>query len=147
MTTSISDYAGDLDPQEAWSLLQSDANAQLVDVRTTAEWSFVGVPDIAGLNRDVHFIEWQSYPSAAIDAKFAERVSGALKATGADKNTAVLFLCRSGARSRAAAVAVTAMGFRRAYNVAGGFEGDLDPDRHRGRKNGWKACGLPWRQS
>jgi rhodanese-related sulfurtransferase len=58
----------------------------------------------------------------------------------------VLFLCRSGARSRAAAVALTGLGFAKAFNVAGGFEGDPDGERHRGNINGWKAAGLPWRQ-
>jgi rhodanese-related sulfurtransferase len=66
---------------------------------------------------------------------------------GADKDAPVLFLCRSGARSRSAAIALTQAGYGRAYNVAGGFEGDLDGDRHRGHKNGWKAAGLPWKQT
>ena len=66
---------------------------------------------------------------------------------GADKDAPVLFLCRSGARSRSAAIALTAAGFSRAYNIVGGFEGDLDGDRHRGQTNGWKAAGLPWKQS
>jgi rhodanese-related sulfurtransferase len=56
-------------------------------------------------------------------------------------------LCRSGARSRAAAIAMTRAGLERAYNVAGGFEGELDENRHRGLRNGWKAAGLPWKQS
>jgi rhodanese-related sulfurtransferase len=70
----------------------------------------------------------------------------ALRATGADKSYPVLLLCRSGARSRAAAMALTAAGFEKAFNVAGGFEGDADGQGHRGNRNGWKASGLPWRQ-
>jgi rhodanese-related sulfurtransferase len=58
-----------------------------------------------------------------------------------------MFLCRSGVRSRAAAIAMTRAGFSRAYNIAGGFEGDLDGERHRGAANGWKAAGLPWKQT
>jgi len=59
----------------------------------------------------------------------------------------LLFLCRSGVRSRAAAIAMTAAGYSRAYNIAQGFEGDPDAERHRGNKNGWKASGLPWKQT
>jgi len=62
------------------------------------------------------------------------------------RDAAILFLCRSGARSRAAAIAMTELGFARCYNIAGGFEGDLDGERHRG-VGGWKAAGLPWRQN
>ncbi len=70
-----------------------------------------------------------------------------MTAAGADKAAPVLLLCRSGARSRAAAIALTGLGFAGAYNIAGGFEGDPDGARHRGLRNGWKADGLPWRQS
>jgi rhodanese-related sulfurtransferase len=82
-------------------------------------------------------------PNPAFAAQTAEK----LRAAGADAETPVLFLCRSGARSRAAAIAMTKAGFSKAYNVAGGFEGDLDQTRHRGARNGWKAEGLSWRQS
>jgi rhodanese-related sulfurtransferase len=58
----------------------------------------------------------------------------------------ILFICRSGGRSRAAAAALTAAGYRRCYNVAEGFEGNPDPERHRGKTGGWKAAGLPWVQ-
>jgi rhodanese-related sulfurtransferase len=72
---------------------------------------------------------------------------GQAKAKLADADTPVLFLCRSGARSRSAAIAMTRAGFTHAYNIAGGFEGDMDQERHRGNRNGWKASGLPWKQS
>ncbi len=144
---SSSDYAGDLGAAEAWEALKSDPKAQLVDVRTTAEWSFVGLPDLSSLGRAVHCVEWQSFPSMAGNPAFVEDAANAVLAAGARKDTPVLFLCRSGARSRSAAIAMTRAGFTRAYNVAGGFEGDLDPERHRGRTNGWKAQGLPWKQT
>lgn len=141
-------YAGDLSATEAWSLLTSDPKAQLVDVRTTPEWTFVGVPDLSGIGRETRLIEWQRYPTMETDADaFAEEATRILRDAGAGSDTPLLFLCRSGARSRAAAIAMTARGFSRAYNVAGGFEGDLDTEKHRGRKNGWKVSGLPWRQS
>ena len=137
-------YAGDLSATDAWALLQSDPAAQLVDVRTVAEWSFVGLPDLAGIGRQVHCVEWQSYPSMAQNPSFVAQAGAAI---GSRKDAPVLLLCRSGGRSRAAAMAMTAAGYEQAYNVAGGFEGDLDKNSHRGGANGWKAAGLPWRQT
>ena len=137
-------YAGDLGATDAWALLQSDPAAQLVDVRTVAEWSFVGLPDLAGIGRQVHCVEWQSYPSMAQNPSFVAQAGAAI---GSRKDAPVLLLCRSGGRSRAAAMAMTAAGYMQAYNVAGGFEGDLDKNSHRGGANGWKAAGLPWRQT
>ena len=146
-SNSSPEYAGDLATDAAWTLLKDNPQAQLVDVRTMAEWSFVGVPDLSGIGREVHCVEWQSYPLMAINADFVSQTSEALRQAGAAAETPVLFLCRSGARSRAAAVAMTRAGFHHAYNIAGGFEGDMDQDRHRGNRNGWKATGLPWKQS
>jgi len=138
-----SDYAGDLSAAEAWELLKSDPKARLVDVRTTAEWNFVGVPDMAPLGREVELVEWQVFPTMQPNPAFLAQA----EAGGTDKSAAVLFLCRSGARSRSAAIALTRAGYAKAYNVAGGFEGDLDGERHRGGRNGWKASGLPWKQT
>lgn len=141
--SSSLDYAGDLSAAEAWERLQQDPRAQLVDVRTLAEWNFVGVPDLAGLGRKVHCVEWQGFPSGQSNPQFTAQASQAL---GGDKAQTVLLLCRSGARSRAAAIALTQAGFAKAFNIAGGFEGDIDDKGHRGNINGWKASGLPWRQ-
>jgi len=128
-------------------MLQADPKSQLVDVRTTAEWNFVGRPELASLGRETCLIEWQSYPTMAQNAQFVAVADEALAREGAGRETPVFFLCRSGARSRAAAIAMTAAGYTQAYNIAGGFEGDLDSERHRGMRNGWKAAGLPWTQS
>lgn len=140
------DYAGDIDAQAAWDLLKAEPAAQLVDVRTMAEWNFVGLPDLSPLGRRVHCVEWQTFPAMTINPGFVAQAEAAVTAAGAGKETPILFLCRSGARSRAAAMALTAAGFSKAYNVAGGFEGDPDGERHRGNINGWKAAQLPWRQ-
>jgi len=138
------EYAGDLSVQDAWALLKSDPAARLVDVRTQPEWNFVGLPDLSELGRQVALVEWQSFPTMQVNPNF---VAATEQAVGADKSAPVLFLCRSGARSRSAAMALAQAGYTRAYNVAGGFEGDLDGQRHRGGKNGWKAAGLPWKQT
>jgi rhodanese-related sulfurtransferase len=140
---SSSNYAGDISAAEAWERLNADAHAQMVDVRTMAEWNFVGLPDLSELGRRAHCVEWQGFPTGAQNPAF---VAQAAQALGADKTAPVLLLCRSGARSRAAAIALTQAGYTNAFNVAGGFEGDPDDDGHRGNINGWKASGLPWRQ-
>jgi rhodanese-related sulfurtransferase len=140
-------YAGNISAREAWELLKSDPKAQLVDVRTVPEWAFVGVPDLASLNRAVVRVEWQVYPSMERNPKFEAAVAERLKAAGATEATPVFFLCRSGARSQAAAAAMTAAGFTKCFNVAAGFEGDLDASKHRGRASGWKVDGLPWVQA
>ena len=139
----MSDYAGDLSPQEAWKLLESEPSALLVDVRTRAEWAYVGVTDLSSLSKKPAFVEWQSFPDGQRNERFADEVN----ALGADRNAPVLFLCRSGARSAAAAKLMTEKGYARCYNVSEGFEGDPDTDRHRGRINGWKVRGLPWTQN
>jgi rhodanese-related sulfurtransferase len=135
-------YAGDVSPREAWKILSSDEKAVLIDVRTAPEWSFVGVPDLASLGKQVVRQSWQTYPRTEIDADFAARLSAAV----ADRDAPLLFLCRSGARSRSAAMAMTQAGYHRCYNIATGFEGNHDGERHRGRAAGWKADGLPWVQ-
>ncbi|GAB3454942.1 rhodanese-like domain-containing protein [Kineococcus endophyticus] len=131
-------YAGDLTPREAFDLVQRDPDAVLVDVRTEAEWRFVGVP--SGLDRDPVLVSW-----LPVDA---DRFLAELAAVGLTPGTdrAVVFLCRSGQRSVAAADTATAAGIAPSYNVLEGFEGPLDAEGHRGA-SGWRAAGLPWRQS
>ena len=136
------EYAGDISAAEAWERLKNDPQAQLLDVRTRAEWNFVGLPDLSSLGRRVHCVEWQGFPTGARNPGFTGEATQALDDAGAQ----VMVLCRSGARSRAAAIALTQAGFTRAFNIGDGFEGDPDQEGHRGKINGWKASGLPWRQ-
>jgi rhodanese-related sulfurtransferase len=140
-------YAGDLSPAQAWELLVAEEGAVLVDVRTQAEWRFVGVPDTGSLPapsgpRTVQ-VEWVSYPAGARNPGFLDELAaqGVTGGTG----RAVLFLCRSGVRSIAAATAATAAGIGPSFNILEGFEGDVGLDGHRGH-GGWRASGLPWRQ-
>lgn len=137
-------YAGDLTATEAWALLSSDQQACLIDVRTAPEWSFVGRPDLRKLGKTVILQSWQHYPQMAVDPDFAGKLKLELGNTPA--TAPLLFLCRSGARSKAAAMAMTAAGYGRCYNIAGGFEGDRDDASHRGTVNGWKVAGLSWIQ-
>jgi rhodanese-related sulfurtransferase len=129
-------------PLDTWEALKSEPNAQLVDVRTDAEWSFVGLPDLAAAGKQAVLLQWQSYPTMARNPEFEAQ----LTEVGFTAEHHIYFLCRSGVRSLAAAEAARAAGFPNVYNVADGFEGPPDGDGHRGVAAGWKADGLPWRQ-
>ena len=133
-------YAGDVTPEEAFDAVTGDEDALLVDVRTHAEWTYVGVPQLPG-GRAVSFVEWSEYPTGTLNDRFVEEV----RAHGAREGRPVYLICRSGVRSRAAAEALTAAGLGPAYNVLDGFEGQHDAEQHRTR-GGWKNSGLPWRQ-
>ena len=126
-------YSGVVTPVEAWRLLQDLPGTRLVDVRTHAEWQFVGVVPGAEL------IEWQTYPLMARNPRFLEQLRSKV-----DPEAVVLFLCRSGVRSHEAAALAAAHGYAEAYNIQEGFEGDRDENQQRGRRWGWKAAGLPW---
>jgi rhodanese-related sulfurtransferase len=139
-------HIADVPVDETWARLSADPKAVLIDVRTRAEWAFVGIPDLSVLGRVVVLMEWQLFPDNRIDVEFANRLTEALAAAGAGNDDALFFICRSGGRSRKAAEAMAAKGYRRCSNVAEGFEGPLDDCRHRGGKAGWKAVGLPWVQ-
>ena len=135
-------YAGDVDVAEAWDGLRENAGAMLVDVRTRAEWNFVGVPDLSEAGKEPVLVEWQAFPAMEINASFVDAVSS----VAPDKNAPIYFLCRSGARSKSAAMAMTAVGYSACYNISDGFEGPHDAVQHRGSTAGWKARGLPWVQ-
>jgi len=137
-------YAGDLTPQQAWDLLTSDDRAVLVDVRTDAEWRYVGIPDAAAIDGRSALVEWVTFPSGRPNPQFLQQLGEAGLVSGDGRP--IVFLCRSGVRSIAAANAATAAGLGPAYNVLEGFEGDVGPDGHRGHV-GWRAAGLPWRQA
>jgi len=139
---------GEVDPGQAWQILREDSSARLVDVRTRAEWGYVGVPDLKDLGHSTVFVEWAVWPDMSVNPRFAVEV---IEACGGAKPQTLLFICRSGARSLRAAAMVAGYlaesGVQATcLNVAEGFEGDLDASGHRGGLNGWKARGLAWRQ-
>jgi rhodanese-related sulfurtransferase len=129
-------------PRQTWEALNSNPEAQLVDVRTDAEWNFVGVPDLNQTGKRTLLIPWQVYPTMQLNGAFEDN----LKQAGLTPDNHIYFICRSGVRSLAAAEAARAAGFTNVYNVADGFEGPPDAQGHRGVTAGWKADGLPWRQ-
>jgi rhodanese-related sulfurtransferase len=140
-------YEGDISVTDAYSMLERDKSTVLVDVRTKAEWSYVGVPDLSGIDKETILLEWQEFPTMRVASDFVPHLTEILRARGLPATAPVLFLCRSGARSRAAAMALTKAGQEHCYNIAEGFEGPLDDKRQRGAVAGWKAHGLPWTQS
>ena len=136
----MSDYAGELSLEEAWAMLRDDPAAVLIDVRTAAEWNFVGVPTLDEVGKEARFVEWITFPGGQPNPVFLDQATA-----GLDAGAPVLLLCRSGARSLHAARALTAAGYGPAYNVTAGFEGPIDEAGH--RDGGWRHAGLPWRQS
>lgn len=129
------DYAGAVTPQEAWALKQAGA-ADIVDVRTQAEYEYVGrVPDTV-------LIEWRKQGERSPNPAFIQEVAARF-----ERERPLLFLCRSAVRSHHAAKLASDAGFARSYNVLEGFEGDLDKQGHRGTLGGWRKAGLPWQQS
>ncbi len=129
-------------PSKVWEALTTNPKAAMVDVRTDAEWNFVGVADLSGAAKQPSLVPWQVYPSMQVNGGFMDQVRQA----GLTPDHHIYFLCRSGVRSHAAAQAAQAAGFPHAFNIADGFEGPPDGDGHRGEVAGWKADGLPWRQ-
>ncbi len=131
-----------IQPRDVWQALQDNPKAQLVDVRTDAEWNFVGVPDLGPAGKQAVLIPWQVYPTMGVNGDFVAQLGQA----GLSPDNEIYFLCRSGVRSLAAAQAAQAAGFAQVFNIADGFEGPPDGQAHRGQMAGWKASGLPWRQ-
>ena len=131
-----------ISPQQVWAALGRDPQAQLVDVRTDAEWAYVGLVDLSAAGKQPVLIAWQVFPKMEVNGGFVDQ----LKEAGFTPEHHIYFLCRSGVRSLAAAQAARAAGFPHVFNVADGFEGNADGEGHRGKLGGWKAMGLPWRQ-
>ena len=128
-------YAGALTPKEAYDLMQNHSGAKLVDVRTRAEWDWVG--RVAGAVE----VEIMSYPGNRPNQTFIEELEKKVP-----KDAVIMFLCRSGGRSHNAAGFATQAGYDNCYNVLEGFEGDRDASGQRNKVGGWRAAGLPWAQ-
>lgn len=136
-------YAGDITVHEAWDILEKDPEAVLIDVRTNAEWSYVGLPDLSSIGKRVQPISWVLFPDMSPNQNFLAEV----ETSQPNKEAPMIFLCRSGVRSIAAAEAATRAGYKKSYNVLEGFEGNADLEGHRGKTGGWKAENLKWVQS
>ncbi len=136
-------YAGDVSPADAYAQLSRDAHAVLIDVRSAPEWQFSGLPDLRAIGKVTQRISLKNYPDFADNPQFLGDVMRAV----ANKDTCVFFLCKTGGRSAAAAAMLTSLGYSKAYNIEGGFEGEMNQQRQRGQISGWKASQLPWEQA
>lgn len=134
-------FGGDVTPVETWQALQNQPEAVLVDVRTGAEWTYVGGPDLSTLGKTVIQVEWLVFPRMERNPRFLRE----LQTQGVTPGQQVYLICRSGIRSRDAAEFLAERGYA-TFNVADGFEGPLGNEGHRGA-SGWRAEGLPWKQS
>jgi len=129
-------YSGALTPAEAHEVWLNAPGAQLVDVRTRAEWDYVGrIPGAVE-------IELLAYPGNRLNPAFVAELEGKVGKSGP-----VLFICRSGGRSHNAAILAKQAGYDESYNVLEGFEGDKDSNGHRNTRGGWRVAGLPWAQN
>lgn len=130
-------FAGMVTPEEAYALLQADPAIKLIDVRTTAERDWVGSVAIAAEQHAA--VQWNIYPGGSQNPEFMTEL-----AKTCTTDTVILFLCRSGVRSRHAAKLATENGYAHCFNILQGFEGDKDDAGHRKTVNGWCRAGLPW---
>lgn len=137
-----SQYAGDVTPGDAWKILKDQDDAYLVDVRTSAEWHYVGAPDLSSIDKELIKIEWRMLPDMAKNMQFLEKLQNFIP----EHNSKIFFICRTGGRSMEAAIIATEHGYANCFNIIGGFEGELNNKLHRGLVAGWKAEKLPWRQ-
>ncbi|MBI3711518.1 MAG: rhodanese-like domain-containing protein [Burkholderiales bacterium] len=131
-------YAGAVTPSEAHQLLQQDSKVVLVDVRTNAERDWVGRVVINEVQHQA--VQWSLYPGGIPNPDFIAQLQAAVP----DKSSTILFLCRSGVRSRHGAKLATENGYANCYDILQGFEGDKDADGHRKTVGGWCKAGLPW---
>jgi rhodanese-related sulfurtransferase len=130
-------YAGAVTPAEAHALLGADSAVKLIDVRTNAERDWVGRVAIPEGQHGA--VQWSTYPGGVPNAQFVEQLDAVAK-----KDQVLLFLCRSGVRSRHAAKLATEQGYTQCYDILEGFEGDKDAEGHRKQVGGWCKAGLPW---
>ncbi len=137
----------EINSQEAFEKLK-ERNALLIDVRTDAEFSFVGQADLSSLNKEVVLLPWKMFPSMNLNPRFQMSLEKVLQEKfGEEKYDAhLIFMCRSGSRSYEAAAYISSFGYKNCFNLSGGFEGNLDEKGHRSNIDGWKKNNLPWRQ-
>ena len=126
--------------KQAWSLLKDDPDTVLLDVRSMVEWAYVGIPDLALVDKDVITIEW-SKMTGQPNAAFGKQLEAAVP-----KDKKLMVICRAGVRSHAACQAAEQLGYAEVFNIEDGFDGALDDHGHRKSISGWCASGLPWSQ-
>ena len=135
-------YKRNLLPKMAVERLQNNPQTLFVDVRSKAEYKYVGYPENSILIPWIDDPDWEPNPKA-----FSDLVMQELDSRKNLLNTEIILICRSGYRSNEALKCLENKGFTQVSHVASGFEGDLDENDHRGNLNGWRHDGMPWSQS
>jgi rhodanese-related sulfurtransferase len=138
-----------INPHDTFEELKNDKNSVLVDVRTFVEFNFVGFVNPAAFGDRMILLPWQLYPEMEENPEFDNSLEASIAHLIPEFNKSeikIFFLCRTGARSDAAAAHALNTGYKNCYNITSGFEGSLNEGSHRGKVNGWKASHLPWRQ-
>jgi len=135
-------YKRNLLPKMAVERLQNNPQALFVDVRSKAEYKYVGYPENSILIPWIDDPDWEPNPETFSDAVMQE-----LDGRENLSDTEIILICRSGFRSNEALKCLENKGFTQVSHVASGFEGDLDENDHRGNLNGWRHDGMPWSQS
>ena len=135
-------YKRNLLPKMAIERLQNNPQALFVDVRSKAEYKYVGYPENSILIPWIDDPDWEPNPEV-----FSDLVMQELDGRENLSDTEIILICRSGFRSNEALKCLENKGFTQVSHVASGFEGDLDENDHRGNLNGWRHDGMPWSQS
>lgn len=134
---------------DAFALLSSDKNTALIDVRTDAEFTFVGTVDLREIDGNLILLPWKNFPAMDLNPNFTANLEKTLLEKFGEKRheAKLIFMCLSGGRSQQAAMHIAQLGYEKCFNLVGGFEGAADHAGHRGKISGWKSSNLPWRQA
>ena len=138
-----------IEPKAAFEILAENKESLLVDVRTDAEFKFVGIVDSSKLSNETLLLPLLNFPNMSENSDFIKNLENHTKEISPQnhKNLQIFFICKTGGRSNSSANIANELGFSNCYNIINGFEGDLDHNNQRGNINGWKAEKLPWKQS
>ena len=144
--TALGLYVTALEAYEKWKA--EPEKVKIIDVRTPEEYLFVGHPTMAWkIPVAIQIYEWdpekKKFPMKPLP-DFVARCSEVAKAD--DK---LMLMCRSGGRSAIAVNMLAQAGFKHAYNIVDGMEGDANADsdsvaQAQPLKDGWKNSGCPW---
>jgi rhodanese-related sulfurtransferase len=135
-------YSGDVLSPECWQVLSQEANSYLIDVRTNIEWQTIGIANLQSIDKETKLISIKLLPNMSYNNDFIPE----LLKIAPDKAAKLFFICKSGGRSKEAALLASQYGYKHCYNVLYGFEGELSQDAFGNTVGGWKALNLPWRQ-
>jgi rhodanese-related sulfurtransferase len=144
--TALGLYVTAKEAYEKWKA--EPEKVKILDVRTPEEFLFVGHPTMAWkIPVATQSYEWDAekkqFPMTPLP-DFASRVQ-----TVAKPDDILMAMCRSGGRSAIAVNMLAQAGFKKAYNIIDGMEGDANADsdsvaQGQPLKDGWKNSGCPW---